>query len=321
MGKFKVYVTDCDYGSLENEKRILSQIDADLILLDCKTDEELIEKASDADALLVEYKKITDKVFENLKKLKIIVRYGVGYDCVDVESATRHGVIVCNVPDYGIEEVSTHTMALILALVRKIVFTCNNVKSGIWSAAPSKPLYRTVGRVLGLAGLGRIPRLVAKKAKPFGFDIIAYDPYVPDEVFDEYEVRRVDFDTLLKTSDIVSAHTPLTKDTYHLFNDEAFSKMKPGSLLVNTARGPVVDEQALVRALNKGILSGAALDVCEKEPIDKDNVLLSLDNVIITPHIAFYSEESQVSLQTKAAEEIVRVLLGEKPLNPVNKIK
>lgn len=321
MGKFKVYVTDCDYGSLDNEIRVLAGIDTEPVLLDCKTDEELIERASDADALIVEYKKITDKVFDNLKNLKIVVRYGVGYDCVDVESATRHGVCVCNVPDYGIEEVSTHAMALILALVRKIVLTTNNVKAGIWDATPSKPLYRTVGKVLGLAGFGRIPRLVAKKAKAFGFDIIAFDPYASDEVFNEYGVTKVDFDTLLKRSDIVSVHTPLTKDTFHLFSDETFSSMKKGALLVNTARGAVVDEKALVHALNEKIISGAALDVCEKEPIDKDNVLLSYDNVIITPHVAFYSEESQVSLQTKAAEEVVRVLLGEKPLNPVNKVK
>ncbi|MDI6600828.1 MAG: C-terminal binding protein [Thermoanaerobacteraceae bacterium] len=318
MAKYRVYVTDYEYETLENERNVLSQIDADFIPLQCKTDEDVISMAADADALLVQYAPITKKVFEELKNLKIVVRYGVGVDCVDLKAATKHGVYVCNVPDYGVEEVSTHAMALILDSVRNITKMANIVKRGTWDYKLSKPIYRTTRLTLGIAGFGRIPREVAKKAKPFGFNTIVYDPYVSSEVLEEFGVRRVDFDELLKESDIISVHTPLTKDTHHLFNKEAFSKMKKGSYIVNTSRGPVIDGEALADAIEEGILAGAALDVTEKEPIESDNRLLNYDNVVITPHMAWYSEEAQVDLQRKAAEEVVRVLLGDKPLNYVN---
>lgn len=316
--KYKVYVTDYEYETLENERKVLSQIDADFVPLQCKTDEDVISKAKDADALLVQYAPITEKVFEGLKNLKIVVRYGVGVDCVDTESAKRHGVYVCNVPDYGVEEVSTHAMALILDSLRKITKMANIVKRGTWDYKLSKPIYRTTKLTLGIAGFGRIPREVARKARPFGFKTLVYDPYVSDEILNQYEVTKVDFETLLRESDIITVHTPLTKDTYHLFDQDAFSKMKKGSYIVNTSRGPVIDGEALADAIEKGILAGAVLDVTETEPINKDSRLLQLDNVIITPHMAWYSEEAQVDLQRKAAEEIARVLTGNKPINSVN---
>jgi D-3-phosphoglycerate dehydrogenase len=318
MARFRVYVTDYEYETLENERKVLSQIDADFVPLQCKTDEDVISKAKDADALLVQYAPITEKVFEELKNLKIVVRYGVGVDCVDTEAAQRHGVYVCNVPDYGVEEVSTHAMALILDSIRKITIMSNILKHGTWDYKLSKPIYRTTKLTLGIAGFGRIPREVARKARPFGFNIIVYDPYVSDKILNQCDVTKVDFETLLRKSDIITVHTPLTKDTYHLFDQEAFSKMIKGSYIVNTSRGPVINEEALVNAIDKGILASAALDVTEAEPINKDSRLLKLDNVIITPHMAWYSEEAQVDLQRKAAEEIARVFTGNKPINSVN---
>lgn len=318
MARYKVYVTDYEYETLENERSVMSRIDADFIPLQCKTDEDVINMAKDADALLVQYAPVTESVFEELKNLRIVVRYGVGVDCVDVESATRHGVYICNVPDYGVEEVSTHAMALILGSIRKITEMSNIVKRGTWDFKLSKPIYRTTKLTLGITGFGKIPREVARKARPFGFNILVYDPYVNDDILHQYEVKRVEFETLLEESDIITVHTPLTRDTYHLFDKETFSKMKRGSYLVNTSRGPVVDEEALADAIENGVLSGAALDVTEKEPLGKDSRLLSFDNVIITPHMAWYSEEAQADLQRKAAEEVVRVLTGNKPLNSVN---
>lgn len=318
MFKFKVYVADYEYESLENEKNEISKIDADFVAIQCKTEEDVINKAKDADALFVQYAPITDKVFENLKSLKVIVRYGVGVDCVDLDSATKHNVYVCNVPDYGMDEVSTATVALILASLRKIQLLSSSVRENVWDFKISKPIHRPSTLTLGIAGFGRIPKEVARKAKAFGFNIIAYDPFVTEEVIKECGASKVDLDTLIKDSDIVTIHIPLVKDTYHLFNKETFLKMKKGSYIINTSRGPLIDEEALIYALDNGIIAGAALDVCEVEPIKINNKLKEYDNVIITPHVAWYSEEAQVDLQRKAGEEIVRVLSGEKPLNCVN---
>lgn len=318
MSKFKVYVADYEYESLENEKTEISKLDADFAAIQCKTEDEVISKAKDADALFVQYAPITDKVFENLKNLKVIIRYGVGVDCVDLESATKHNVYVCNVPDYGVDEVSTHTVTLILTSLRKIQLLSSNVKNGVWDYKISMPIHRPCTLTLGIAGFGRIPREVARKAKAFGFNIIAYDPFVSEEVIKENGASKVDFDTLIKNSDIVTIHIPLIKETHHLFNKDVFLKMKKGAHIINTSRGPLIDEEALIFALDNGIIAGAALDVCEKEPIQIDNKLKQYENVIITPHVAWYSEEAQVDLQRKAGEEVVRVLSGDKPLNCVN---
>lgn len=318
MAKFKVYVTDYEYETLENEKNEIAKLDADFIPVQCKTEDDVIDKAKDADALFVQYAPITAKVIENLKNLKVIVRYGVGVDCVDLDAATKHGVYVCNVPDYGVDDVSTHAVTLILASLRKIQQLSTSVKNGTWDYKISKPIHRPMTLTLGIAGFGRIPREVARKAKIFDFNIIAYDPFVNEDAIKEYGASKVDFDTLIAKSDIITVHIPLMKDTYHIFNKDVFSKMKAGSFIINTSRGPLIDQNALVYALDNGIIAGAALDVCEKEPIEADNSLKGYDNVIITPHVAWYSEEAQVDLQRKAGEEIVRVLSGEKPRSCVN---
>lgn len=318
MARQKVYVTDYEYDTLQNEKDEIAKLGAEFHALQCRTDDDVIRLAKDADALLVQYAPITEKVFAALPDLKIVVRYGVGFDCVDVDAAARHQVYVCNVPDYGIEEVSTHAMTFILAGLRKLIPLASSVKAGTWDYKVAKPVHRTNTLTLGIAGFGRIGSMVAKKAAAFSFRLIACDPNVSGETMKKYGTEKVDFDTLLKESDIVTVHIPLQKDTFHLFSREAISKMKRTALLVNTSRGPLVDEEALTEALEKEALSGAMLDVCEKEPLPKESGLRRLDNVVLTPHAAWYSEEAQDDLQRKAAEEVVRVLGGGKPRCCVN---
>lgn len=318
MAKFKVFVTDYEYETLKNEEHEIAKLDADFIPIQCKTEEDVIRLAKDADALLVQYAPITSKVFDALDHLKIVVRYGVGVDCVDLDAATKHNVYVCNVPDYGVDEVSTHAVTLILTSIRKITLLSDSVKQGVWDYKISKPIRRTNALVLGIAGFGRIPKAVAEKARQFSFHMIAYDPFVDEKVMQQYGVEKVDFETLVKKSDIITVHIPLTAETNHMFNRETFQKMKKGSFIVNTSRGPLIDESALVFALENKILAGAAIDVCEKEPLPKESKLRKFENVILTPHVAWYSEEAQDDLQRKAAEEVVRVLRNEKPRCCVN---
>ncbi|NQT28364.1 MAG: C-terminal binding protein, partial [Candidatus Omnitrophica bacterium] len=252
---------------------------------------------------------------ESLKRCKVIVRYGVGVDNIDIEAATEHKIIVANVPDFCIDEVSTHTLALILACARGIILLDSKIKEKKWDFTLAKPLFRTQGKILGLFGLGNIARAVAKKASGFGFKIIAYDPYV-SKVNDGIEL--VEFSKLLPDSDFVSIHVPLTDETRHSFGENELKAMKKTAYLINTARGPIVDEKDLYKALKNRWIAGAALDVMEKEPPDWENSLLKLDNLIITPHISFYSEESYVELKTKAAKAVLSVLKGELPPAFVN---
>jgi D-3-phosphoglycerate dehydrogenase len=238
-------------------------------------------------------------------------------DNVDLEAATRAGIVVTKVPDYCIDEVSDHAVALLLSLVRKIPASSARAHAGRWDMPAVVPIHRLRGTVLGLMGFGRIPQLVAPKAQAFGMKVVAYDPYVPAPLMEKAGVGRVEFPELLKVSDYVSIHSPLLPETRHLFSAEVFRQMKPGALLVNTARGPIVDEAALAAALDAKQIAGAALDVLEQEP-PTSSPLFGRDNVILTPHTSFYSVESLEELQTKAAEEVVCVLAGQAPRNPVN---
>jgi D-3-phosphoglycerate dehydrogenase len=238
-------------------------------------------------------------------------------DNVDIPTATSKGIVVTKVPDYCIDEVSDHAMALLLSLVRKIPFSNAGVQAGRWEMPSVVPIHRLRGQVLGLVGFGRIPRLVAPKGQAFGLRVVSYDPYMPKEVMAKAGVEQVEFDELLRISDLISIHCPLTPETRHLFNAQVFSRMKPTAYLVNTGRGPLVDEAALAQALDQGQLAGAALDVVEHEP-PTGAPILGRKNLILTPHTAFYSEESLLDLQRKAAEEVVRVFTGKAPLNPVN---
>ena len=311
----RIVITDCDHPSVEIERKVLSEIDPEFILAQCNTEDEVIEVAKDADGIINQYAPITRRVIESLKRCKVIARYGVGVDNIDVEAATEHKIIVANVPDYCIDEVSTHTIALILACARGIALLNSKIREKKWDFTLAKPLFRTQGKTLGLFGLGRIARMVAQKSLGFGFKIIAFDPYVSKV---DGGIKLVELSQLLTDSDFVSIHVPLTAETRHSFGENELKVMKKTAFLINTARGPIIDERALYKALNERWVAGAALDVMEKEPPDWENSLLKLDNLIITPHISFYSEESYIELKTKVAESVLSVLKGELPRAIVN---
>ena len=219
----KIVITDCDHPSVEIERKILSEIDPEFILAHCTTEDEVIEVAQDADGIINQYAPITKRVIESLKRCKVIVRYGVGVDNIDIEVATEHKIIVANVPDFCIDEVSTHTMALILAYTRGIILLDRKIKKKKWDFTLAEPLFRTQGKILGLFGLGNIARAVAKKASGFGFKIIAYDPYISKV---EHGIELVEFSKLLSDSDFLSIHAPLTTETRHYFGESELKKIK-----------------------------------------------------------------------------------------------
>lgn len=316
--KFKVAVTDYVFPDLEIEKRELKKIGADLIESAGKDEENIIEAAKDADAILNCYAELTPRVIESLEKCQIIARYGIGVNNVSMPTATKKGIIVTNVPDYCIEEVSDHALALILACSRKICQLNKNVKSGKWDFKDYRPMYRLKGQTLGIVSFGKIPRRLVEKVRAYKFNIIAYDPYVDEEVAAKYSVKLVKFEELLKQSDIITIHAPLTKETKGMFGSEQFKKMKDSAHLINTARGGLIKDNDLAQALKRGEIAGAGLDVLEDENVNSHHPLVNLENVIITPHSAFYSEEALKDLQYKAVQEVVRVLTGEKPKSCVN---
>src|SRR6201997_387276 len=317
MPPLLVAVADSVFPTLDPAREVLSSIGADLQLAPEPTRDAILRVAAPADGLLVTYAKITADMIGQMKRCRIISRFGIGVDNVDLAAATRDGIVVTRVPDYCLDEVSDHAVALLLSLVRKIPSSNARTHSGRWEMPAVVPIHRLRGSVLGLVGFGRIPQLVAPKAQSFGMRVVSFDPYIPKNVFESARVESVDFPELLKTSDYISIHAPLLPETQGLFNADAFRQMKPHAYLINTARGPIVDEAALAHALDAGQLAGAALDVMPKEP-PMESPLFGRPNVIITPHTSFYSEESLVDLQTKAAEEVVRVLSGQAPRNPVN---
>jgi D-3-phosphoglycerate dehydrogenase / 2-oxoglutarate reductase len=253
-----------------------------------------------------------------MPKCRIIARYGIGVDTIDLEAATRAGIIVTNNPTYCIEEVAEHTMALVLACARKVALYDRLVRAGRWEVPPGKPIMRLAGRTLGLVGFGNIARQVAVRAAAFGMRILFADPFVKEEPF-EIAARKVEFDELLRESDFVSVHPPLTRETRKMINDEALANMKPTAFLVNCSRGPVVDTEALVRALDAKRIAGCALDTVDPEPLPDSHALRGRDDVIITPHVAWYSEQALVGLQAGAPGEVRRVLTGEWPVNVVNR--
>ena len=277
----------------------------------------MLAVARDADAVLVTYARLTGDLLRQLRKCKAIGRFGLGVDNIDVAAARELGITVTYVPDYCMHEVSDHAMALILALCRKVAQSNALVQARRWEMGPLVPIHRLAGRVLGLVGFGNIPRTLAPKAKAFGLRVVAHDPYVSPQALVTAQVEGISLDRLLEISDIVSIHAPLTPATRGLINGEVLQKMKKGALLINTARGPLIDEAALVTALDSGHLGGAALDVVAVEPLPKDSRLVGRDNVLLTPHTAFYSVEALNELQSKCAADVARVLSGEKPNYPV----
>lgn len=322
MSKYKVVITDSNYQDTDIEKKILNKIDAKLTLSQCKSSEEVIEEAKGADGLLNQYAPITKEVFNQLEDLKVVARYGIGIDTIDVEAAVDKGVAVVNVPSYCEEEVSDHTVALLLCCLRKINLYDREVKNGHWDWKTGIPIKRLKGKTLGVIALGKIARKVVDKIKPFGFQVISYDPYISKEVFDGLGITQANnLKDLLIKADVVCVHAPLTRKTKHLIGEHELEMMKSEAVLINTSRGGVVDNEALYQALREGQIAMAGLDVLEEEPpltSISENPLVELDNIILTPHAAWYSEEAVIELRTKAAQGVAKVLTGEKPEGLVN---
>jgi D-3-phosphoglycerate dehydrogenase / 2-oxoglutarate reductase len=313
-----IAVTDSPFPSLDPARAALARIDPELRVANSASAEDILAVGRDADAILVTYAKLPGELLRQFRRCKAIGRFGLGVDNIDIAAAAELGITVTYVPDYCMQEVSDHTMALLLALARKVPQSNALVQAGRWDMPAVVPIHRLAGRVLGLVGFGNIPRALAPKAKAFGLRIVAHDPYVSQHALAAAGVEGMSFDRLLEISDFVSIHAPLLPATRGLFNAEVFRKMKQGACLINTARGPLVDEDALLAALDSGRLAGAALDVVAVEPLPKQSRLIGRDNVVLTPHTGFYSVEALNELQTKCAADVARVLSGEKPVYPVN---
>ncbi len=329
-GRAKVVVADAIVESIDHERRILGDI-AEPVALHARSEEDLIGKVEDADALMLYHTiSLTERSISRMRRCKLIVRCGVGCDNVDLAAARRHGIPVANVPDYGTEEVADTAIALTLSLTRGTHLLGARMRDnrGPWSYAQGRPLHRLRGRGFGVVGLGRIGTAAALRARALGMDVLFHDPYVPDGRDRALGVRRVEtLAELLGQSYVVSLHCPLTAETHHLMNPQTLAQMPAGSYLVNTARGGVADALAVLDAVTRGHLAGAALDVLEEEPPPEHGPLLAAwrdpsnpayDRLILTPHAAFYSEEGLVDMRIKGSEACRRVLLGQLPRNVVN---
>ena len=313
-----IAITDSPFPSLEPAQKALARLNPQYRMANRASADDILAAARDADAILVTYAKLPGELLRQLTRCKAIGRFGLGVDNIDLPAAKALGIAVNYVPDYCLREVSDHAMALLLALARKVALANRLVQSGRWEVPPLVPLRRLEGQILGLVGFGNIPRALAPKAQAFGLRVLAHDPYVAKDALRGAGVEAVSFDDLLGRSDFISVHAPLLPATRGLMNAAAFAKMKKGAFVINTARGLLVDEAALVAALDSGHLGGAALDVVATEPLSKDSPLLNRDNVILTPHTAFYSVEALEELQTKCASDVARVLTGDKAIYPIS---
>lgn len=326
---YKVYISDYDYPDNEIEQSILEPIGAEVIGLQCKSGEGLSELAADADIILQQYAKIPRHTIEKLKRCKAICRYGIGVDIVDVEAAYEHGMVVTNVPDYALDEVADHTLALALMLVRRIPWYEQATRQGRWHWSESQgPIQRLRDSTWGIIGFGRIAQNIVRKVAAFNFrEVVAYDPYVTESYMATFGVKKVDLDTLLSESDVVDVMCPHTKETEYMINERALRRMKPTSVMVNCARGKIVDNKALYRALSEGWIASAAMDDLEEEPAKLErwdpagNPLLTLSNCFVTPHVAYVSDGSLRECRRIAAENARAVLLGETPPNLVKPVR
>lgn len=313
----KVVVTDYGFPNVDLERAIIESAGFafETVQPICKTEDDIVRTCGHADVLLVQWAPVTRRVLEALPNVRCIVRYGVGVNNFDLDAARDLGVMAANVPDFCVEEVANHALAMVLSLCRRIPQDHRRILEGGWGVNPFRPLDALTELTLGLVSFGKIARNLARKAAAFGFSIIAHDPYVDDAIFGEYQVTRVEFAELIARADVVSLHCPLVPETTHLMNREAFGRMKPGAILINTSRGPVVHEEALVEALKSGRLGGAGLDVFEEEPLPAGSPLRTFANVILTSHAASVSEKAVETLQRKAAEAARDFLEGKDPVS------
>jgi D-3-phosphoglycerate dehydrogenase len=312
----QVLISDHGFPSIDLQRDVIEKAGfrLDEIKPNCATEDDLIQRCGQADALLVQWAPISRRVMQALlPRLRCVVRYGVGVNNIDLAAAADLDVTVANVPDYCHEEVSNHALAMILSLARRIPHDHHQIANGGWGIGQFRPIPAVTELTLGMVGFGAIARRVAAKAAPFGFSMIALDPFAPDSAFGQFGVERVGWDALLAQADVISLHCPLVPETTHLINADAIARMKPGVVIVNTCRGPVVKETDLIAALTSGKVAGAGLDVYEQEPLPLDSPLRKLPNVILTSHAASVSERAVDSLQIKAAEAARDFLQGHRP--------
>jgi D-3-phosphoglycerate dehydrogenase len=327
VGQLSAVITDFDYGDNDVERGILEPAGIEVIGLQAKSEDDLLAAARTCDAMMNQYARIGAKTIAAMTRCKVIARYGVGVDIVDVDAATARGILVTNVRDYCTEEVADHAVALWLALARKLMQFDRATHQGVWRWQSGAPIHRVRGQVVGIVSFGRIGQSIAQRAKSFGVKIIAYDPYQNADVLATFGVRQVGKEELIREADVIMMQVPMTDETRHFLSAREFAAMRAGVIIVNTGRGPTIDNAALYDALCSGKVAGAGLDDPEEEPAKRSNwspegnPLFTLPNVIVTPHAAYYSEESIRLARETAAQEVRRVLTGEAPANPVNRVR
>jgi len=316
--RFLVVIADSPFKTAEKEEAILGKIGASVQRFKCSNESQVMSATKNAHIVLCDASPITRNVVMNLQQAVGIVEYGIGYDNIDVNAATEKGIVVCNVPDFMISEVADHTVALILALARKLHQIIPSTRSGEWAWSRFRPIESLDSMTAGIIGFGNIGRQVAARLSAFGMKIVTYDPYIPAENVQRLGATPATLEQLLTSSDIVTIHVPLTSETRHLIGKKELAMMKKSAILVNTSRGRIIDQEALLSSLRDKQIGAAGLDVLATEPPDPSDPLLMLDNVIITPHMGWYSEQSSSRLQEHAALEAERILTGQTPRHPVN---
>ena len=315
---YLVKVTDARHADYQIEESVLKRIGARLVVCNCQTEAEIIQQCADADALLLDMAPVTARVISALPNCKVINRYGVGYDNLDVEACTKHGIWACHVPDYCAQDVSDHALALLFSCLRQTVLRDRLVRQGQWNILPDAS-FRLQGKTLGVLGCGQIGRMLIQKTAGCQLsEVLVYDPYVSDDTLAALGAKRATLQDLLQKSDIVSLHMPVTRETTKIINRQSLSWMKPNAILINTSRGALIDDAALVEALQSGQIAFAGLDTHNTEPLPSDSPYIRLDRVVLTDHTAYNTVEGVRELKEKSAINIAKVLTGQAPLYPLN---
>ena len=300
------------------ESSVFSQIpDCEYITATASSDEEVIELTRDAEVILFTATSLNKNVISHLEKCKLMVRYGIGYDTVDLDAAREKGIFVCNSPKYGVTDVAEHAISLMFAAAKHLVEMNDNIKDGIWGPAGTQNI-RLAGKNIGFLGFGNIGRAVCERTNAFGMKALVYDPFVTDEILNEYNASKASLDDILKNSDVITCHLPLNESTYHMLGAKEFDKMKNSAILVNTSRGGVINEKELIDALEEGKLFGVGLDVFEDENGGMDKRMLNIKNAVLTPHVAWNTGEAIISLHMEVADNVAKYMRGERPDSIVN---
>jgi D-3-phosphoglycerate dehydrogenase len=322
----KVVIADYDFGNTETERQIIEAAGFQLAALQTKSEEELIDNVRDCHAVISQYARIGRNVIDSMRHCQVIARYGIGVDIIDVEAATARQIQVTNVQDYCTDEVADHASALLLCLARKLIGYNDATHRGEWQWQSGRPIFRIRGKTMGIVSFGRIGRAIAERGKALGLHVVAYDPFVESSIFRIAGVERVGRDEIFRRSDFLMMQVPMTPETRHFAGEPELRSMPRNAIVINTGRAQTVDNVALLKVLQEGHLAGAGLDDIEEEPAKRrnwsprENPLFGLSNVIITPHAAYYSEESIQLARETAAEEVVRVLQGRQPRFGVNSV-